>query len=84
MVNKKILVTDATKLDTACWKGYVAVGLKKKNGKTVPNCVPKDKEVKEDFPTTTSDVASTGDDKNVPLKKKKTVVVKRMSPKWMS
>ena len=27
-----------------CWKGYTAVGVKKKNGKTVPNCVP----VKED------------------------------------
>lgn len=24
-----------------CWKGYEAVGTKKKNGKTVPNCVPK-------------------------------------------
>lgn len=25
----------------ACWKGYEAVGLKKKNGRSVPNCVPK-------------------------------------------
>jgi hypothetical protein len=24
-----------------CWKNYKAVGMKKKNGKTVPNCVPK-------------------------------------------
>ncbi len=31
-------------LKKACWKGYEAVGMKKKNGKTVPNCVP----VKED------------------------------------
>ena len=31
-------------LKDACWKGYTAVGTKKKNGKTVPNCVP----VKED------------------------------------
>lgn len=23
-----------------CWKGYKAVGTKKKGGKTVPNCVP--------------------------------------------
>lgn len=23
-----------------CWKGYEQVGMKKKNGKTVPNCVP--------------------------------------------
>ena len=27
-------------LENACWKGYEAVGMKKKNGKKVPNCVP--------------------------------------------
>lgn len=27
-------------LKEACWKGYTAVGTKKKNGKEVPNCVP--------------------------------------------
>lgn len=27
--------------DNPCWKGYEPVGTKKKNGKTVPNCVPK-------------------------------------------
>lgn len=27
----------------ACWKGYEAIGMKKKNGKKVPNCVPKRK-----------------------------------------
>lgn len=27
-------------LEDACWKGYKAVGFKKKNGKRVPNCVP--------------------------------------------
>jgi hypothetical protein len=26
-----------------CWKGYEMVGTKKKDGKTVPNCVPKKK-----------------------------------------
>lgn len=32
---------DARKeLKKACWKGYEAVGVKKKGGKTVPNCVP--------------------------------------------
>jgi hypothetical protein len=30
------------KLKDACWSGYTAVGQKKKNGKTVPNCVPVD------------------------------------------
>ena len=24
-----------------CWKNYEQVGMKKKEGKTVPNCVPK-------------------------------------------
>ena len=28
------------KLAKACWKGYKAVGMKKKGGKMVPNCVP--------------------------------------------
>lgn len=23
-----------------CWKGYKQLGMKKKNGKKVPNCVP--------------------------------------------
>jgi hypothetical protein len=27
-------------LKTACWDGYTAVGMKMKNGKKVPNCVP--------------------------------------------
>jgi len=26
--------------DNPCWKGYHPVGTKKKNGRTVPNCVP--------------------------------------------
>ena len=28
----------------ACWKGYQAIGFKKKNGKRVPNCVPVDED----------------------------------------
>jgi len=39
----------------ACWKGYQAIGFKKKNGKRVPNCVPVDeafeKMVKENTPS---------------------------------
>jgi len=27
--------------DNPCWKGYEMIGMKKKNGKEVPNCVPK-------------------------------------------
>ena len=30
-----------------CWKGYKQVGMKKKNGKKVPNCVPTKKTKKE-------------------------------------
>jgi len=30
-----------------CWTGYHPVGTKKKNGKTVPNCVPEEVDVKE-------------------------------------
>ena len=37
-------------LKDACWKGYEAIGTKKKNGKTVPNCVPK--EDKEELKST--------------------------------
>jgi hypothetical protein len=35
------------KLKDACWAGYTAVGMKKKNGKMVPNCVPKNEEVEK-------------------------------------
>ena len=33
--------------DNPCWKGYKPVGTKKKGGKTVPNCVPKESTVQE-------------------------------------
>jgi hypothetical protein len=29
-------------LKDACWSGYTAVGMKMKNGRSVPNCVPKE------------------------------------------
>jgi hypothetical protein len=34
-------------LKDACWKGYTAVGMKMKNGKKVPNCVPTQEEVEQ-------------------------------------
>jgi hypothetical protein len=34
-----------------CWKDYKMVGMKKKGGKEVPNCVPKEAAVKEDINT---------------------------------
>lgn len=33
--------TESLRTENPCWKGYKPVGTKKKNGKTVPNCVPK-------------------------------------------
>lgn len=37
-------------LENSCWKGYQAIGTKKKNGKEVPNCVPvKEEQVEEDW-----------------------------------
>ena len=35
------------KLKDACWKGYTAVGMKMKNGKKVPNCVPEETNLSE-------------------------------------
>jgi hypothetical protein len=34
------IITEAKKKSDPCWKNYKMVGTKKKNGKTVPNCVP--------------------------------------------
>jgi hypothetical protein len=40
-------------LEGACWEGYEPIGMKEKDGKMVPNCVPIKEEqrtVKEGFP----------------------------------
>ncbi len=39
-----------TEEDDPCWKGYEQIGTKQKRGKTVPNCVPKKKTIKEEHP----------------------------------
>ncbi len=36
-------------LKDACWKGYHAIGVKKKGGRTVPNCVPLETKHSEKF-----------------------------------
>jgi hypothetical protein len=33
------IIDEAKEKDDPCWKGYKQLGTKKKNGKTVPNCV---------------------------------------------
>jgi hypothetical protein len=35
--------TKKDKNEDPCWDNYKQIGTKKKDGKTVPNCVPKDK-----------------------------------------
>lgn len=53
-IDPKDLILESAELDEAlkkdsddpCWKNYVQLGTKKKNGKEVPNCVPKE-EVEE-------------------------------------
>lgn len=39
---------DLLKEDSPCWKDYEMVGMKDKNGKKVPNCVPKNEELEDD------------------------------------
>jgi len=34
-------IKEAKKNKGQCWEGYKMVGMKNKNGKKVPNCVPK-------------------------------------------
>jgi hypothetical protein len=36
-------------LKKACWKGYTAVGMKEKNGRKVPNCVPEEVETLDEI-----------------------------------
>jgi hypothetical protein len=37
-----IVTTEEFELEDACWEGWEAVGLKEKDGRMVPNCVPKE------------------------------------------
>jgi len=34
---------DKTKQEDPCWKGYEQAGMKEKDGKQVPNCIPENK-----------------------------------------
>lgn len=47
-IEKKDKNEEVKMKDDPCWKDYKMVGMKKKNGKEVPNCVPKEEvEIKE-------------------------------------
>lgn len=37
-------------MDNPCWPGYEAYGLKRKGGRTVPNCVPKKPDPPKEMP----------------------------------
>ena len=34
-------------INEECWKGYTMIGMKDKNGKQVPNCVPEKESIEE-------------------------------------
>ena len=44
---KKATMEEEKKMSNPCWKGYKAYGMKKKNGKEVPNCVPVEEDIDE-------------------------------------
>lgn len=50
-INMRIqeIISEGLKTKNPCWKGYHPVGTKKKGGKTVPNCVPTNEEIDEDW-----------------------------------
>jgi hypothetical protein len=51
MENKQNHLDEMKKMKNPCWKGYKAYGMKKKNGKMVPNCVPIDEAQETDEST---------------------------------
>lgn len=55
-------------LANACWKGYKAVGLKDKNGKKVPNCVPEETQIQEADEIESSDYKLSASGKKVRAK----------------
>ena len=51
-IEEKKVSEPTGKLKDACWKGYTAVGMKTKNGRKVPNCVPvNEEEIEEEVCT---------------------------------
>lgn len=40
MIITKFKLFNEKKKEDPCWKGYKQIGMKKKDGKEVPNCVP--------------------------------------------
>ena len=53
--NKEEMNEEKMKGKNPCWKGFEMVGKKMKNGKEVPNCVPKKKNINEQLEEITTD-----------------------------
>ena len=64
-----------------CWKGYTAVGLKKKDGRMVPNCVPKE-EINEDSDTAARELHTYADNNAHLYKTSHVPVVKNLEKKY--
>ncbi|MFN3300505.1 MAG: hypothetical protein ACK41Z_09940 [Sediminibacterium sp.] len=47
MITFKEYLSEANK--DPCWKGYRQLGVKKKNGKVVPNCIPEEMQIGDIF-----------------------------------
>jgi hypothetical protein len=45
-VMENIKLNSVNEDENPCWKGYQQIGMKTKNGKEVPNCVPKNESIK--------------------------------------
>ena len=69
---KKMFGELKKELADACWKGYKQVGMKNKNGKQVPNCVPEAYEIGADYANHTKEITpgQTPDGKAVDAKKR--------------
>jgi hypothetical protein len=46
-IMREKVISEMNEDENPCWKGYEMVGMKMKNGKEVPNCVPKNESVNE-------------------------------------
>ena len=73
---KKGNMEEEKKMSNPCWKGYKAYGMKKKNGKEVPNCVP----VEEDMDESAAWQRSAGKDPEGGLNRKGIASYRREHP----
>ena len=69
---KKMFGELKKELTDACWRGFKQVGMKTKNGKQVPNCVPEAYEIGADYANHTKEITpgETPDAKPIDAKKR--------------